>query len=387
MENSKDIKTVYDIIYICSTLKRVGPTNQTLNIIKYSPYKEKSVVITIFKEDDKDTMINEYKKEGINIISLNLNKKKIFSAKKKIRKILEQVNAKIVHSYGIIPDYFAQKASKGVCEHVITLRNFPKDDIFTRMNFAPACIAYLLHIKTLKRAHYLVTCSNTIKEKMNDKYKIKNIQAIQNGVDINKFKRINNEEKNILREKYNIKNQVVFISTSSFIPRKRIDETIQAFIDANVKDSILLLLGTGSEYERLYNKYKEIKNIKFIGKTNNVIEYLQLSDVFVSTSESEGLPNGVLEAISVGVPVLISDISQHKEILETIPKVGRMYKLGETKELSQYISDYKNMIVLNDKDYIADTELNMIRMSEKYVNYYKKILDRKENAKIENQNK
>ena len=68
----------------------------------------------------------------------------------------------------------------------------------------------------------------------------------------------NNEEKNILREKYNIKNQVVFISTSSFIPRKRIDETIQAFIDANVKDSILLLLGTGSEYERLYNKYKEI---------------------------------------------------------------------------------------------------------------------------------
>ena len=164
MENSKDIKTVYDIIYICSTLKRVGPTNQTLNIIKYSPYKEKSAVITIFKEDDKDTMINEYKKEGINIISLNLNKKKIFSAKKKIRKILEQVNAKIVHSYGIIPDYFAQKASKGVCEHVITLRNFPKDDIFTRMNFAPACIAYLLHIKTLKRAHYLVTCSNTIKE-------------------------------------------------------------------------------------------------------------------------------------------------------------------------------------------------------------------------------
>ena len=61
MENSKDIKTVYDIIYICSTLKRVGPTNQTLNIIKYSPYKEKSAVITIFKEVDKDTMINDYK--------------------------------------------------------------------------------------------------------------------------------------------------------------------------------------------------------------------------------------------------------------------------------------------------------------------------------------
>lgn len=381
MGKRKKNKPVYNIIYICSTLRRVGPTNQTLNIIKYSPYKEKSTVVTIFKEDDKDTMINEYEKEGINIISLNLNKKTVFLATKKIREILKQFDVKIVHSYGIIPDYFAQKASRGICEHIITLRNFPKEDIFTRMKFIPACVAYFFHIKTLKSAQHLIACSNTIKEKMDNKYKMRNIQVIQNGVDTNKFRRIDNKKKNILREKYNMENKVIFISTSSFIPRKRIDDTIQAFIQANVKESILLLLGIGSEYERLYNKYKEMKDIKFIGKTNNVIDYLQLSDVFVSTSESEGLPNGVLEAISVGVPVLISDIPQHKEILETIPNVGRTYKLGEIKELSNYMNNYKNVIVLNDKDYIVDTELNMIKMSEKYFNYYKKILDRKEKCK------
>lgn len=372
MNNINDNK--YDIAYICSTLKRVGPSNQTLNIIKYSLYKEKSVIITLFEENVNDSMIEEYKKANIDIIALQLNPKNILSWKRKLRKALKETAVKIAHSYGIIPDYLTQKSCKNVCTHVITLRNFPKEDIFTRMNYLPALLAYNIHINTLLKADNIVACSNTIRDKMKFRYPNINITSIQNGVDIEKFKKVNSEEKSKLREKYGIsKDKIVFISTSSFIPRKRIEETIIAFNNAKLSNKHLLLLGVGTEYETLYNKYNSNKDIEFIGKTDKVLEYLQLSDVFISSSESEGLPNGVIEAISCGLPVILSNIPQHKEVLEEIGCLEWLYKLGNIEELKKRIEK----IQIGSKDYkIEESNLTMKNMSQQYARYYQEILNR-----------
>lgn len=189
-----------------------------------------------------------------------------------------------------------------------------------------------------------------------------------------KFKRVCKEEKNELREEYGIsKDKIVFISTSSFIPRKRIEETITAFNNAKLKNKYLILLGYGPEYDMLYNKYNTKKNIAFIGKTDKVVSYLQLSDVFISSSESEGLPNGVIEAISCGLPVILSDIPQHKEVLNEVGSTEVLYKLGDIVDLQECIEKIR----LNNKDYkIEESNLTMKNMSQRYVEYYKKILNR-----------
>lgn len=46
-----------------------------------------------------------------------------------------------------------------------------------------------------------------------------------------------------------------------------------------------------------------------------MIERYQCSDVFVSISRDEGQPNAVLEAMACGLPVLLSSIGPHEEIL------------------------------------------------------------------------
>lgn len=136
-------------------------------------------------------------------------------------------------------------------------------------------------------------------------------------------------------------------------------------------------MGTGNEYQRIYEKYKDLKNINFIGKTSNVVEYLQLSDVFISSSESEGLPNGVIEAISCGLKVILSDIPQHKEILQEVPNSGFCYKLGDVEALSKSI---KKVFEYNNTNCnIQKSNLTMRNMSKKYVEFYENLLKKENN--------
>lgn len=360
-----------NIAYVVADLKRVGPTNQTLNIIKNSKFKNHSIVITLFDESN-DSMIKEYKDNNIEIICLNLNRITfMINGKKKLKELLEKNNIDIVHSYGVKPDCLCNKVcKKSKIKHIITLRNYPKEDILTRMNYIKGRIALHNHLKALIECNNVVCCSKTIYEKMSKDYPNKKFSYIQNGVDTQKYNRITKNIKEKLRKEYSFDNNLtIYISTGSFIPRKRIEETIQGYLKSNTRNSILLLVGDGFLFDEIKNKYNKNKNIVFYGKTDKVFELLQLSDVFISSSESEGLPNGVIEAVSCGLPVILSDIPQHKEIICELPNIGKIYKLGNIKQLAKCISD-KN---INNSDEIKNSPFTMTSMGNNYVNYYEQV--------------
>lgn len=367
----------YFIGYLISDLKRVGPTNQTLNIIKYSAYKKKSIVITLFDEEN-DSMIEDYEKEKIEIVCLKLNKLNYMKkGKNKLKKIINKYNLKILHSYGIRSDRLAQQvAKKENIKHIITLRNYPKEDILSRMNFFAGHFALTLHLSVLKKCKNVICCSKTIYNKMKKKYPNLNFIYIQNGVDIEKFKI--NESQMLINNLCLKDNEVIFISTGSFIKRKRIQETIDLFNLIPEKSKKLLLIGNGPMFDEIYLKNKDNKNIIFVGKVSNVQDYLNISNYFISTSESEGLPNGVLEAIACGNPVILSNIPQHIEILNHLDKVGYMYTLGDVNDIiNKYVfysaNDYN--LMKNNTQSIKQSDFTMKNMSKKYCEYYKKAVE------------
>ena len=74
----------------------------------------------------------------------------------------------------------------------------------------------------------------------------------------------------------------------------------------------LTILGDGPLRQEL--EARANSSVDFLGNVVEVREHLSQSDIFVSASYSEGLPNTVLEAISEGLSLLLSDIPPHIEI-------------------------------------------------------------------------
>ena len=356
-----------NILYIVSTLKRVGPSNQTLNIIKNNTNANK-MVLTIFDEPN-DTMLPEYEEAGIKVKSLHISSfsKAVLTGKKKLLRFLQNEKFDIVHTYGIIPDFLASYVTKKIgIKHIITLRNFPKEDILTRYNGLKGKFVLALHVKVLKNARYLICCSKAISEKIEKEYGIKS-DFIQNGVDTEKFKPTH-EPVNIY-EKYNYR----MIISANIIKRKRIDESIEGFIKACIPSSCLIIIGDGpllSEYKMKYKK----ENIYFEGKKSNVIKCLNLCNIFISSSESEGLPNSVLEAISCDLIPILSNIPQHLEIKECIGADIAYYELGNIEQLALKIKEVCSKQKKGYRKELLESNLTMKKMSNKYFSYYRSIL-------------
>ena len=64
-------------------------------------------------------------------------------------------------------------------------------------------------------------------------------------------------------------------------------------------------------------------NVKFLGnkKHEEIIYYLDQADVFVFPSYSEGFSLALLEAMSRGLPIIVTDVGNNKELLEN--KIGK----------------------------------------------------------------
>ena len=99
----------------------------------------------------------------------------------------------------------------------------------------------------------------------------------------------------------------------------------------------------------------------------------------MATSKSEGLPNGVLEAMACGLPVLLSDIPQHMEVLEADPQCGHSYKLGNVEQLSALMDQMvdENLPEMGERSYTAVMEnFTAEGMSKRYQNLYLKLMDK-----------
>ncbi len=134
------------------------------------------------------------------------------------------------------------------------------------------------------------------------------VSIIPNGVDSDNFRPRDHGE--------NAVPQVLICSRLE--PRKNAREAIVALATIKEMPYNLRVVGEGSERPMLENLARgEIPNHSFLGELPEgaLYEVFALSDIFLSTSDSEGFGLTVLEAMASGCAVLVSDIPVHRGLV------------------------------------------------------------------------
>lgn len=147
-----------------------------------------------------------------------------------------------------------------------------------------------------------------------------------NGIDTSHFSpdSIETNQKRNLRESLNIKpSDFVFIFVGRLVGDKGVNELVRAFhkISKEQNDIKLVLLGG---YERDLDPVNQetediIQNLKGIistGWVDDVRPYFAISDCHVLPSYREGFPNVVMQAGSMGLHNIVTDINGCNEIIE-----------------------------------------------------------------------
>ena len=147
-----------------------------------------------------------------------------------------------------------------------------------------------------------------------------------NGIDTDYYDSeiVSEAEKIELRKKLDIKSSdIVFIFVGRIVKHKGITELVSAFnsLSKKYKHCKLLLIGSRENHLDPLSSITEtfIKNNKRIidiGYNEEIRPFVAISSVLAFPSYREGFPNVVLQASSMGLPCIVSDINGCNEIIK-----------------------------------------------------------------------
>lgn len=198
------------------------------------------------------------------------------------------------------------------------------------LNSWKAPFAYRLERRSLKKADRVIAVSRATHELLAEGYGVprEKLSLIPNGVDCGKFKpgvRSDPSPPKIL-------------ICSRLDPRKNISVGLEALSEVGRKYEVRII-GDGPEKPRLEALGKKLTNrAHFLGRVEEakLVDEFSTSDIFLSTSLSEGFGLSLLQAMASGCAVIASDIAAHRELVEHM-KDGLVYstkkELGENLEL------------------------------------------------------
>lgn len=164
----------------------------------------------------------------------------------------------------------------------------------------------------------------------------------------------------------------------------RLLKAIKRLKNEEVINVSLNILGEGPERKQLEDyiqAHNLHNNIKLLGFKSNPYKYIANSDLFVSSSYSEGFSSVVVESIILGIPVLATECAGMKEILGENNEYGIVV---ENSDNALY-EGLKKLLLDNDslKQYKQKaTERSSFFSTEKAVGDVEKLIDEVVNRKV-----
>ncbi len=185
----------------------------------------------------------------------------------------------------------------------------------------------------VKFADKMIVISKEIKNMLERKYRRYGLEYIPNGIFLPE---IISTGKTL--QKFGLIPKRYIFTASRFVPEKGLHDLIDAYRKIPSPPFKLVIAGDAdheTDYSRKIKKMaKETEGVVLIGFISGrpLQELYSNAGLFVLPSYYEGLPIALLEALSYGLPVLVSDIPAHREF--PLPEF-RFFKPGKIGQLAK----------------------------------------------------
>ena len=225
-------------------------------------------------------------------------------------------------------------------------------------------------------ADKVIVISKVIRDVLENKYGRKDLEMIPNGVS----SPLRIETTQALKE-YHLRPSKYVFTAARFVPEKGLHDLIGAY--QKIKNSEFKLVIAGdADHETIYSRKikrlaKEGQGIVLTGFISGkpLAELFSNAGLFVLASYYEGLPMVLLEAMSYGLPVLVSDIPANREV--PLPDF-RYFRVGNIDVLSKKMVElYREGISKEEKQRhreILMCSYDWDKITEETLSVYRKAL-------------
>lgn len=135
---------------------------------------------------------------------------------------------------------------------------------------------------------------------------------------------------------------LVVVGVGTFVPQKRFDVFLEVIAAARAQGAPVrgVLAGDGPERAALERRAAALglgsDAIAFVGRRNDIPALLRTADAFMLTSDHEGFPNVVLEAMAASLPVLCTATGDARAIVDH-GVTGYVTALGDVSCLTEHL--------------------------------------------------
>lgn len=224
----------------------------------------------------------------------------------------------------------------------------------------------------------IIVVSKAVEEDVSKAFFVKRekLKIIYNYIDIQKIRSLAQES--ITSEEEKIFKNPVVINVGRVEIQKGQEYLIKAFkkVKEKIPESNLVIIGDGSQMQNLKNLTRSLnieKDTYFFGYKSNPFKYVARAKVFAFPSLWEGVGNVVLEAQSLGIPVIaFNSQGGHVDVLKNS---GILVPEKNVDKLSENIvrilqdenlrEQYSKLALENIKNYSVE------KKAEEYFNYFK----------------
>lgn len=345
-----------NILILLPILKNTGPANVIASLVNTTLFQHHNITLCSFMGAETQ-YLGALTDPNIKIVQL---KGFNFSSMLSVRRLITEQKIDVVHSNCLLPDIANAFASfLNGNKSLSTVHCNLSDNYKNEYSFPKSGIYHFLHRLSLRFINKIVSVSEEIKP-------FSHSAVIYNGVKAKELTLMPNKQVNL-------------VFAGRLIPSKNIMFLLDCFAYCNAKKPNTFELHIFGDGE-LFNEIRSAKlsQVTLHGFVENYLTELPENTIVVNPSLFEGMPMAVIEALSSGLPTLLSSIAPHGEIKEHIEEGVALFdnnKQSFYQALTGLLND-KNKVTYDEKKMkqCVNAHFSDVSMAEQYIKAYEDLV-------------